>query len=114
VTHVIVFNIFDLDHLPIIFHILYHVKVRIFSDPIEKFTDWDRFQSLASEVISPKIEIKSEVEADKAAREFSASISSAHRLSTSKITLLDLNNDLTGLTQEEDKKIVAKNQGSSM
>jgi hypothetical protein len=87
----------DSDNLPIIFHILDHFKIRNLSDPIEKLRDWDRFQSLASELISPKIEIKSGLEADKAAREFSSSIASAYRLSTSKITLLDLNNDLPGL-----------------
>jgi hypothetical protein len=97
VSNVIVFDILDSDHLPIIFHILDHVKIRNLSDPIEKFTDWERFQSLASELISPKIEITSEVEADKAARDFRASISSAYRLSKSKITLLDFNNDLPGL-----------------
>jgi hypothetical protein len=37
------------DHPPIIFHILYHIKIRNLSNPIEKFTDWDRFQSLAFE-----------------------------------------------------------------
>jgi hypothetical protein len=86
-------DIFDSDHLPIIFHILDHVKIRNLSEPIEKFTDWDRFQSLASELISPKIEVKSGVETDKAARDFSASIASAYRLSSSKATLLDLDND---------------------
>jgi hypothetical protein len=83
----IVSDILESDHLPIIFHILVHVKIRKLSDPIEKFTDWDRFQSLAYELISPKIEMKSGVEADKAARNFSASIASAYRLSTNKITL---------------------------
>jgi hypothetical protein len=90
-------DILDSDHLPIIFHILDHVKIRNLSDPIEKFTDWEWFQSLASELISPKNEITSETEAEKAARDFTASISSAYRLSTSNITLLDLNNDLPGL-----------------
>jgi hypothetical protein len=66
----IVSDILDSDHLPIIFHILDHVKIRNLSDPIEIFTDWDRFQSLASELISPKIQIKSWVEANKAARDF--------------------------------------------
>jgi hypothetical protein len=99
VSDVIVSDILDSDHLPIIFHILDHVKIRNLSDLIEKFTDWDRFQNLASELISPKIEIKLGVEADKAARDFSASIASAYRLSTCKITLLDLNNDLPGLDQ---------------
>ncbi|PNF38110.1 hypothetical protein B7P43_G15356, partial [Cryptotermes secundus] len=64
------------------------------SEPIEKFTDWEQFQSLTSELISPKLEINSGVEADKVAHNFAASIASAYRLSTSKITLSDINNDL--------------------
>jgi hypothetical protein len=96
VSDVIVSDILNSYNLPITFHILYHVKIRNLSDPIEKFTDWERFQDLASELISPKIEITSEAEADKAARNFTASISSAYRLSTSKITHLDLNNDFPG------------------
>jgi hypothetical protein len=57
----------------------------------------DRFQSLASELISPGIEINSGVEADKAARNFTGSIASAYRLATSKVTLSDINNDIPGL-----------------
>jgi hypothetical protein len=79
-SDVIVSDILDSDHLPINFHIHYHVKIRNLSDPMEKFTDWDRFQNLASALTSPKIEIKSGVEADKAAREFTASIASEYRL----------------------------------
>jgi hypothetical protein len=56
-SNVKVSDILDSDHLPVIFHILDHVKIRYLSDPIEKFTDWDWFQSLASELISPEIEI---------------------------------------------------------
>jgi hypothetical protein len=97
VLEVIVFDILDSDHLPIIFHILDHVKIRNLSDPIENFTDWERFQSLASELISPKIEITSEVEADKSALDFTAYTSSAYRLLTSKIIHLELNNDFPGL-----------------
>jgi hypothetical protein len=82
---------------PIIFHILDHVKIRNLSEPVEKFTDWKRFQSLASELISARIEINSGVEADKAARDFTASIASAYRLSTGKITLSDMNNNTPGL-----------------
>jgi hypothetical protein len=59
--------------------------------------DWERFQSLASELISPRIQINSEKEADKAARDFTVSIASAYGLSTSKITLSDLNKDIPGL-----------------
>jgi hypothetical protein len=60
------------------------------SEPIEKFTDWDRFQSLASELISPQVKINSGVEADKAARNFTASVASEYRLSTHKVTLSGL------------------------
>jgi hypothetical protein len=68
VSHVIVSDILDSDNLPIVVHILDHVKIKNLSEPIEKFTDWDRFQSLASELISPDVEINSGVEANKAAR----------------------------------------------
>jgi hypothetical protein len=54
-SDVIVSDILDSDHLPIIFNILDQVKFRNLSDPIEKFPDWDRFQSLASQLISPKV-----------------------------------------------------------
>jgi hypothetical protein len=99
VSDVIVSDILDSDHLPIIFHILDHVKIRNLSEPVEKFTDWERFQSLPSSIISPKIEIKSGIEADKAERDFTASIASAYRLSTSKIANSDINNDIPGLDQ---------------
>jgi hypothetical protein len=97
VSDVIVSDILDSDHLPLVFHILDHVKSRNLSEPIEKFTDWDRFQNLASEQISPQVRINSGLEADKAVREFTASVASAYRLSTSKVTLSDINNDLPGL-----------------
>jgi hypothetical protein len=90
-------DIFDSDHLPIIFHILDHVKIRNFSEPIKTFTDRDRFYNLASELISPRKENNSGVEADKEARDFTASVASAYRLATSKVTLSDRNNDIPGL-----------------
>jgi hypothetical protein len=97
VSDVIVSEILDSGHLPIIFHILDHVKIRNLSEPIEKFTDWDHFQSLASEVISPRIEINLLIEADKAACNFTSSIVSAYRLATSKVSFPDINNDIPGL-----------------
>jgi hypothetical protein len=84
------------------------------SEPVDNFTGQKRFQSLASELLSPRIEINSGEEADKADRDFTASIASACRLSTCKVTLLDLKNDLPRLAQAEGKKIAACNQGSSM
>jgi hypothetical protein len=98
-AEVIVSDVLNSDHLPILFHILDHVTTRNLSEPIEKFTDWERVQSLASDSVSAKIQFNSGVEADKAAREFAASIASAYRLSTSKITLSDLNSDLPGLVR---------------
>jgi hypothetical protein len=94
VSDVIVSDILDSDHLPIIFYVLDHVKIMNLSVHIEKFTDWDRFQSLASELIPPRIVINMRVEADKAASDFTASVASAYRLSISKVTLSDINNDL--------------------
>jgi hypothetical protein len=96
-SDVIVSDVLDSDHLPILFHILDHITTRNLSEPIEKFTNWERFQSLASDLVSPRIKISSGVEADKAAREFTAYIASAYRLSTSKITVSDLNSDLPEL-----------------
>jgi hypothetical protein len=57
VSDVTVSDILDSVHLPIIFHILDHVKIRKFSEPIEKFTEWGGLQNLASELMSSKIEI---------------------------------------------------------
>jgi hypothetical protein len=50
VSDVVVSDILDSDHLPILFHILIHVKIRYLSGQIEKFTAWERFQSLAYEL----------------------------------------------------------------
>jgi hypothetical protein len=96
-SNVIVSGILDSDHLPIIFHILDHVRTKTISAPLEIITDLERFQSLTSNLISPRIEINSVAEADNAARAFTASIASAYRLSITKITLSELNNDLPGL-----------------
>jgi hypothetical protein len=63
-------------------------------EPVEKFTDWDQFESLLSKLLSPRIEINSEVEADKEERDFTASVASAYRLSKCKVTLSDINSDL--------------------
>jgi hypothetical protein len=86
-SDVIVYDILYSDHLPIIFHILDHVKSRNPLETIEKFTDWDWFQSLATELVSHRIEINSGVETDKAARDFTASVATAYILAASKVTL---------------------------
>jgi hypothetical protein len=84
ISDIIVSDVLDSDHLRIIFHILDHVKIRNILESIEKFTDWNRFQSIASELIIPKIKINSGVEADKAGRDFTASIAWACILSARK------------------------------
>jgi hypothetical protein len=57
----------------------------------------ERFQSFASDLISPRIEINWEEETDKAARDFTASIASTCMFSTSKVTFSFLNSDLPDL-----------------
>jgi hypothetical protein len=56
-SEVIVCDILDSGHLPIVFHLLDHVRTRNLWDLVDKFTDWGQFQSLASELISPRIQI---------------------------------------------------------
>jgi hypothetical protein len=90
-SEVIVCDTLYSDCLPIVSHFL------DLSDPVYKFIDWKRVQSLPSELILPKIQINSGEEADKRTRVFTASIATAYRLSTSKIALSDLNMDLPGL-----------------
>jgi hypothetical protein len=80
-------DILDSNHLLIVFHLLYHVRTRDISDSVYKFTDLEWFQSLASELISPRIQISLGEEADKLAIDFSAFIALVYRLSASKLTL---------------------------
>jgi hypothetical protein len=95
-----VLDIMDSNHLPIMFCILDHIKAREILDPVEKFTDWERFQSLASALVSPTVEINSCIEADNAARNFAASIASAYRLSTNTKTISDRNRDSSSLERQ--------------
>jgi len=90
--HVTASTILDSDHLPIVFHILNHVTVINHLTQAEKVKDWETFKSLAWELISPRTQINSRVVVDKAVWDFTASNTLAHRLSTSKISLLDLHN----------------------
>jgi hypothetical protein len=41
----IVSDILDSDHLPIMFHILDHVRTKQISEPLENFTDWSGFKA---------------------------------------------------------------------
>jgi hypothetical protein len=94
-SEIIVSYVLDSDHIPIDFHLMDHIKNRTLSDSVDEFIDWERFQSLAYELILPRIQINSGKEADKTTREFTASI--AHRVSIYKITLSNLNKNQSGL-----------------
>jgi endonuclease/exonuclease/phosphatase family metal-dependent hydrolase len=50
-SEVTVSDILDSDHLPIVSQLLDHVKTRDLSGQVDKFTDWERFQSLSFELI---------------------------------------------------------------
>jgi hypothetical protein len=51
---VIACDILNSVYLPIIFHLLDDVRTEKLSDPVEKFADWQRLQTLAFELISPR------------------------------------------------------------
>jgi hypothetical protein len=80
-----------------VFHILDYVRTTKRSEPLEKFTNWERSQSLVSNKISPRIEVNYGIEADKVVHIFTASVASAFGLPISRVTLSDLNNDLPGI-----------------
>jgi hypothetical protein len=50
-SEVIVTDILDSDHLPIVFHLVDHVRTMNPLDPVDKFTDLEQFKNLASELI---------------------------------------------------------------
>jgi hypothetical protein len=84
-SDVIVAGVLDSGHLPVVFHLPHHRRTRNTSDPVDIFTDWERFQIFTWEG------------ADTGVRDITASTTSAYRLPTSKITLSDLNKVLGGL-----------------
>jgi len=55
-THVTVTNRMQSDHLQITFHILGPVTVKDLWNHAEKFTHWEQFQSIASELMSSRIQ----------------------------------------------------------
>jgi hypothetical protein len=79
------------------FSILDPVRMREALDSVETLTDCEMFQSLASELISTNIQIRSSNEADKAACDFTVSIASAYRISTRKQHLFDRKYEIPGL-----------------
>jgi len=94
---VIVSDTMDSTHLQILFHILDHVNARDILAPVESHTDCERFRGLTSDLISPRIQIDIADVVDRAACNFAVSVATAYRLSTRKITLSELNNQLPEL-----------------
>jgi hypothetical protein len=78
-SKIIVSDILNSDHLPVIFYLMDPLRTRDLLEPVEKFTDWERFHSLASELISPKIQTNLGEETNKVVRDFTASIASVYR-----------------------------------
>jgi hypothetical protein len=58
-SEITLFGILDSDRLPILFHLLDHIRTRNLSDPVDKFTNWELFRSLVSELFSPRNQINS-------------------------------------------------------
>jgi len=96
-SDVTVSDVTDSDHLLIPFHILGHVIARNTLAPVEIHTDWERFHSIISDLISLRIQSDTADQAERAACNFTASTASAYRLQTRKITLSELNNLLSEL-----------------
>jgi hypothetical protein len=57
ISNVTVSDNLDSDHLPIVFHFLDLVRTIEDSEALEKFTDWEQFQNLTSNLISPNVSI---------------------------------------------------------
>jgi hypothetical protein len=60
------------------------------SESVEKLANWQWYEVVASDILSPRIEVISWEEADKPADLFTISTASPYELSTSKLILLDL------------------------
>jgi hypothetical protein len=70
-----------------------NVRAENILNQVEKFRDWEQFQSTGSELISPVIYIDFGEDADKA-RDFTASVALAYKLSKSKLAASYLNNSV--------------------
>jgi hypothetical protein len=95
-SEVTVSGILDLDHLPVLFHILDHVSSREILAPDEIHTDREGFEA-KFDLISCRIQIDTSDEAERAACNFAYPTDLAYGLSTHKITLSELNKELQEL-----------------
>jgi hypothetical protein len=90
-------DILDSDHLSIVLHLLDRIRIRNLSDSVDKIHRFGALSKPFSELILTRILINLGEEIDEADRYFIATITSAYRLSTSKITLWDFHKDPSGL-----------------
>jgi hypothetical protein len=90
-------DILDSDHVKVVFLILDLDETNKLLEPLEKFTVWERFRSLASNFISPRSEVNLGAEADKTTREFTVSIALGYWLSTRNVKLYELHHDHLGV-----------------
>jgi hypothetical protein len=58
------------DNLPSFFHMMDYFSTRDISAPVETHTDWERFRSLAADLISPRIQTDIIEGAEKAVNNF--------------------------------------------
>jgi hypothetical protein len=83
-------DILDSNHLPIIFYLLESVKVRSLLKPIEKLSG--KFRNIASELITPRLEINTGTDAETFQLPLLRRIGC--RKKKKKATLPDVNTDL--------------------
>jgi hypothetical protein len=95
-SDVTVSDVLESNHLPVFLHILDNFITTDSSASVETRTDTKRFRFLASALNPVLIKTDNVEEDENAAVTFSLS-SSAYNLSTRKLTLLDLNNELPSL-----------------
>jgi hypothetical protein len=98
-------DILDSDSLPVMFHILDHVKTMCLPEPVETFTDCRLIYYHIEPTLTGRLKAKE-------ALDFTASTASAYRLSARTPIISDLNTDLPRsvsflIIQVEAKKIMA-------
>jgi hypothetical protein len=74
-----------------------HISARGTSASVEIRTEWKQFWSLVSDLIPPRIRIDAIEEAEEVACTFTVSTALAYMLSTSKLTLSEINNEPPGV-----------------
>jgi hypothetical protein len=93
---VIVPDFLDSGLQPVLFSKMDYVESRETFDLVEKFTDWERFHSLTSKLVSLRLQINISERADKVVFDFTASVAAAYWF-PKKNTVSESNFHVTGL-----------------